>query len=413
MEDSLTDLPPNILTEILSRLPIKSIFVSKSACKTFLDLPSSNPYFNSLFSSKATQCLLVQFGDTYKPTRSIHLVDPEIATSSRYGERVKVNPMFRIPKYPVKYFRRFRAYGGGRNKNKFVLLNSCKGLVYFAEQTVCERSFICNPITREYVTVLDYDEEKNGQQLTMGLWLGFSEVENKYKVLRIYCTAIGRPWEVGFVQEFWAQVHVVGSSSWRDIEARPPSRYIDWDTCSVLLNETVCWLCRYPDISNFIVFFDFETEKFGEILPPPSYGVDQTLNRQSMNIGVLGGNLCVTDDTFHFDIWVMKEFGNRDSWTKEFVIDSAVHTGEPIDGPFQPLQFLKNGKILMLWNCDNLVCYDPKEKEFRFLDFGGVRTVGKVVPYTPSFVPLKESLMIDNLVVQNMPREDPDPSEDQ
>ncbi|GFQ01340.1 F-box protein at3g07870 [Phtheirospermum japonicum] len=124
--------------------------------------------------------------------------------------------------------------------------------------------------------------------------------------------------------------------------------------------------------------------------------------RQSMNIGVLRGYLCVTDDTRHFDIWVMKEFGCRESWTKEYAVDTASHVGRLLDGPFKPLQILGDGKILMIWDDRVLVKYDPETKDFRFLEFNGVRSLDKVVLYTPTFVPLKDVLMVDNLTVRNM-----------
>ncbi|KAK6158156.1 hypothetical protein DH2020_005470 [Rehmannia glutinosa] len=399
MPESLTDLPPNILSEILSRLPIKSLFVCRSVCKTFLNLTSSNPHFNSLHFSNTAQNLIIQFGSSYLPTRLVHLVDSELDTA--FGFRLKINvkekAMFQIPKFPAKYFKKYRLYIG--DENNFVLVNSCNGLLYFAERSVCERSFICNPITNEYVTLLEYDVEKN---LTMGLWFGFSPKENLYKVLRIFATVSGKPSQDGFKMEYWAQVHVVGSSSWRDIEDRPLSEYLSWDKWSVFLNGTVCWLCKYPETSKFIVFFDFHEEKFGEIAPSLDFGLEQQMNKHGMSIGVLGGYLCLGDDTRDFDIWVMKKFGSQDSWTKEFVVDTSIHMDKPLEGPFRPLQILSNGKILMIWADRVLVTYDPKTKGFGYLEFDGVESLGKVVLYTPSFVPLKDALMVDNLTVQNM-----------
>ncbi|KAL2238189.1 UNVERIFIED_CONTAM: putative F-box/LRR-repeat/kelch-repeat protein [Sesamum indicum] len=400
MAQSLPELPPDILSEIFSRLPIKTLFACRSVCKTFLNLTFSNPPVNFLRSSDTAQNLIIQFGDLHKPTTLIHLVDSELDTSFGSGERVFLKPMFQIPKYPVKYFKKCRLYAG--DENKFVLVNSCNGLLYFAERGVCERSFVCNPITNEYVTLLEFNEQNNERQLTMGSWFGFSPAENQYKVLRLFSTLTGKPWQIGFRQEFWAQVHVVGSDSWRYLEDKPLSEYLSWDTCSVFLNGTVNWLCKYPELSKFIIFFDFQKEKFGEILPPPSFGIDQRLSKQSMSIGVLGGYLCVTDDTQHFDIWVMKEYGCQESWTKEYTIDTTIPAGEPLRGPFRPLQMLCDGKILMIWLGRALVCYDPKNKKFRFFEFIGVESLAKAVPYTPSFLCLKDALMVDNVMVQNI-----------
>ncbi|KAK6137520.1 hypothetical protein DH2020_028773 [Rehmannia glutinosa] len=360
MPESLTDLPPNILSEILSRLPIKSLFVCRSVCKTFLNLTSSNPHFNALHFSKTAQNLIIQFGSSYQPTRLVHLVDSELDTA--FGFRLKVNvkekAMFQIPKFPAKYFEEYRMYIG--DENNFVLVNSCNGLLYFAERSVCERSFICNPITNEYVTLLEYDVEKN---LTMGLWFGFSPEENLYKVLRIFATVSGTPSQDGFKMEYWAQVHVGSSISMK---------------------------------------------KNSEIAPPLDFGLEQQMNKHGMSIGVLGGYLCLSDDTWDLDIWVMKKFGGQDCWSKEFVVDTSIHMDKPLEGPFRPLQILSDGKILMIWANRVLVTYDPKTKDFGYLEFDGVESLGKVVLYTPSFFPLKDALMVDNLTVQNMTsRENP------
>ncbi|KAK6158135.1 hypothetical protein DH2020_005449 [Rehmannia glutinosa] len=240
-----------------------------------------------------------------------------------------------------------------------------------------------------------------------------SPKENLYKVLRIFATVSDKPSQDGFKMEYWAQVHVVGSSSWRDIEDRPLSEYLSWDKWSVFLNGTVCWLCKYPETSKFVVFFDFHEEKFGEIPPPLDFGLQQQMNKHGMSVGVLGGYLCFSDDTRDFDIWVMKKFGSQDSWTKEFVVDTSIHMDKPLEGPFRPLQILGDGKILMIWADRVLVTYDPKTKGFGYLEFDGVESLGKVVLYTPSFVPLKDALMVDNLTVQNMTsRENQDLIED-
>lgn len=402
MAESLAELPPNILSEILSRLPIKSLFACRYVCKTFLDITSSNPYFNSLHSSKTSLNLIMQFGDACNhPTRYVHLVDSGLEIAFVFGEEVGLKLMFQIPNHPERYFKRYHLHAG--EKNCFVLVNSCDGLLYFAERSVCERSFVCNPITNEYVTLLGLDEERSRLQLTMGMWFGFSRGENQYKVLRIFSTLTGRPWEMGYKHEIWAQIHVVGSSSWRDIKDQPISEYLTWDTCFTLLNGTVYWLCRYPELKKLIIFFDFQQEKFGEVLPPLEFGIGWQINQHRMSIGVLGGRLSVTVNTESLDIWVVEKDESRVFWTKQFVIDKSIFMGYHIsEGPWRPLQILGSGQIVMMLLPLVLICYDPKEKTFQFIKSDRALTVGKAVLLRPSFVPLKDALMVDNVIVQKM-----------
>nr|GMD81860.1 F-box protein At3g07870-like [Ipomoea batatas] len=60
-------------------------------------------------------------------------------------------------------------------------------------------------------------------------------------------------------------------------------------------------------------------QTFPSAPPPPAVPEDDWIRR---SIGVLGNCLCLCDNTerTRLDIWVMKEYGNGDSWTKEFSI---------------------------------------------------------------------------------------------
>ena len=98
--------------------------------------------------------------------------------------------------------------------------------------------------------------------------------------------------------------------------------------------------------SVFIIGFDFEEEKFNQVPPPPHFGekYKEKENLYNLNMGVLGGCLSLCDCTFldHLDIWMMKEYGDPTSWTKEYVISS--HFG----GIYRPIKLLENGDLLMM-----------------------------------------------------------------
>ncbi|KAI3468776.1 hypothetical protein Pfo_025439 [Paulownia fortunei] len=404
MEESLTDLPQNILMEILVRLPMKSLFLSRCVCKTFLNLTTPNPHFIALHSSNATQTLVFQFGDVFKPSKLLRFVDPELDIDPGFVGNFRLKPIFQMPRMGSSNVIHYRS--NYREENKFVLVNSCNGLLYSVRRHAPdERSLVCNPVTNEYIKIPDVDVERRLRLQTKSMWLGFSPGTNQYKVLRIYSSSNGEPVEVG------AQVLVVGSSSWRDIEASPLGSDHSWDVCSTFLNGTIYWLDQsWKDI----VFFDFEREMFGDIALPPELGVEQLGNKHCMSTGVLGGCLCLSYNDYnaqHVDIWVMKKRGSQESWSKEFSIGTVRPWGRPVYGRFKPLQVLRNGEILMLWISNDLVCYDPKTKSLRFVGFHWLRLTPKAVAFTPSFISLKDSLLIDKVIKQYMrPRGDePDP----
>ncbi|KAK6158157.1 hypothetical protein DH2020_005471 [Rehmannia glutinosa] len=388
MAESLTDLPPNILMEILVRLPLKSLFISRCVCKTFLSLTTPNSHFIDLHSSNATQILGFQFGDVFNPSKLLRLAEPELDIAL---ENFVLKPLYQLPQMGTSVVMYRTNY---REDNKLVLVNSCNSLLYFVRRHAPdERSLVCNPVTSEYLIIPDVDRKIRLESRTKSMWLGFSPGTNQYKVLRISSSVNGEYVEVG------AQVFVIGSSSWREIEALPLGNDHSWDLCSTFLNGAMYWLDdqSYRDI----VFFDFERERFGDVALPPEFGDEQLKNKHCMSTGVLGGCLCVSYNDFnaqHVDLWVMRKRGDRESWIKEFVVDTVRPRAGPVFGRFKPLQVLRNGEVLMLWINNDLVCYDPRRKSLRFVGFHWLRmTTPRNVAFTPSFIPLKDALLVDRV----------------
>ncbi|KAG8374879.1 hypothetical protein BUALT_Bualt10G0041400 [Buddleja alternifolia] len=396
VSQSLTDLPQNTILEILARLPLKALYASRCVCKTFLNLSSPNPQFIALHSSSnASQALVIQFGDDVKPSKFLRWIDPEIDVARGRTPYFRLKPIFEVPEIWRRNMNIYRT--NIRYENEFVVVNSCNGLLYIAKQRSSsdERSVVCNPVTNEYVMVPNVDMRNKPLSETRMMMLGYTPGTNQYKVLRIFYTTNGEDLEVR------AQVHVVGSSSWRDIEDRPLGIDHSWDACPFYLNGAIYWL-SYLEMFTVVISFDFERERFDIIMLPPEFGEEQLRNKNGLGIGVLRDRLCVTNNVYnhHLDIWIMKKHDNEECWSKEFVIDTERPMGRRFYGQLRPLQVLSNGEIVMLWLDIDVVCYDPKNKSLKLVGFNWPRLHPKVVGFTPNFVPLKDTLLVDKVMVQ-------------
>ena len=117
---------------------------------------------------------------------------------------------------------------------------------------------------------------------------------------------------------------------------------------------------RELGIRDCVLGFDIRDDKFFE-LPQPDYE-NKGMNFQ-VDVGVLEGNLCVMCNYEHVcvDVWVMKEYGVKESWCKMF----SVHAVKWISAFMflRPLVYSKGGDMVLLEvNAGKLLWYDWKNK---------------------------------------------------
>ncbi|XP_059627463.1 F-box protein CPR1-like [Cornus florida] len=149
---------------------------------------------------------------------------------------------------------------------------------------------------------------------------------------------------------------------------------------AVFVRGALHWVvCGEPrsDKRNLIDAFDLGVEKY-RLVPQPDYLVDKDF---LLCPGSLGGRLCINCnyDGNYVDIWVMNEYGVKESWTKLF---SVVQFGYG-----RPLAYSRTGeKVLLNQDHSNLFWLDLKRK-----------TVKKVrIPGSPTF--FDDSICVGSLV---------------
>lgn len=182
---SLDDLPEELIFDILSRLPETTIIYYKCVCKRLLNLVSEIRF---------PKCLLIyQFQSMGSGSQPgfLKLVDIE--------EELDQN---NLPCKPFMDINMTKLFPGS-----FIFLaGSVDGLVCLWELTCeCDRSYICNPITREYMIT---PKQKIDVDCYFNVKYGFRvSLAGEYKVIRI---VRGDP--------VTAEVYTLGSHQWRNLD---------------------------------------------------------------------------------------------------------------------------------------------------------------------------------------------------
>ncbi|XP_057784838.1 F-box/kelch-repeat protein At3g23880-like isoform X2 [Salvia miltiorrhiza] len=284
--DFFKNLPAEIITEILLRLPVVSIPISKCVCKRWLHLLESDAFVKSHFARSAPALVVVGNSNQLKVLElegelNLHLES--------------YNP---LTQYDVPY----RLIGRIRNCfDGFLVINLS-----------FDKLVVCNPITRE---VIELDLPADPQQSTLlevsALGFGGSEV---------VCIK-RRPYD----DKLDCHVYTLGAGSWRRLEGIP---YNYHDGEGAFVNGNLHWIATIGGEASWISCFDVETECFSFFKAPPYHAQGLPLIRVT-SISALSGCLWFckvaseyvnSDGGCELTIWIMKEYGVDESWSMEYVI---------------------------------------------------------------------------------------------
>ncbi|XP_042489890.1 F-box protein CPR1-like [Macadamia integrifolia] len=341
----MRDLPYEIFINILPRVPIKSLFRFRCVCKAWRDL-LTDPHFikqqlnHSAETNISNRNLILNCGSNlYNVLYSIH-------NDTWDDEPVKLD-------LPCKL-------------STIEIVGSCNGLVcLLGYLNRVYDVIIWNPFTRDYKMLPYAPFQLPGRAVSRFpvLGFGYSPSKDVYKVLRVIyfhvdCRMVSSCRSL-------VDVHTLGTDSWRRI-GEIPFDIRDW-LSGIFVNGALHWIAIRSSRPDTIVSFDVGNEVFREI-PQPYFG-DHSFHSK---LGVLGGFLCMICTFYdnHVKIWVMKDYGVRESWIKHFSIHQPMVVGH--FKHLKPLGFTKSGEILLEMHDRKLVLYDLEKKRFRNLIIQGV-----------------------------------------
>jgi F-box interacting protein len=205
------------------------------------------------------------------------------------------------------------------------LVGSCDGLLCLAQGPYPNQAVLWNPSIRKFKILPspNFPRQKFGMR---AYGFGLDHLTCNYKVVAIFKYKCDN----SNVYKSQVKVHTLGTDdSWRLIDDFPSKTY----TSSYLdsgksVSGTINWL---PPIDcsvtlRPIVSLDLGTESYQDILQP-DYGEEELVMVKSCSLGVLRDCLFILREhrTHSSDIWLMKEYGKRESWIRLLNISNSIN----------------------------------------------------------------------------------------
>ncbi|XP_059451605.1 F-box/kelch-repeat protein At3g06240-like [Corylus avellana] len=334
-------LPCEVTIDIISRLPVKSLMRFRCVSKAWCSLIST-PHFisthlnRSLSNSQHPPCLFLSHYDN-KPNYSgiIHTLllylDQEIEQKGDF---------FRYPSDRIEF-------RGIHQRIEYVLhlVGSSNGLLCLANRVFNNENELCvlwNPSIQKAISL---PEPNIGfhDSLNHSVGFGYEPMTDDYKLVRLVYLRGTDHIAFNNVPPL-VEIYTLRTGIWRSITAPGPPYMMKMSSSSVFVSGAVHWpahtLRGQGAFRNVIMSFNMKDEAFGEMAMPESL---QGITSLNVAVAVVDGLLALVPcnefgNKASQAVWVMKEYGVTESWTKLFDIDI---------GGFRRVIGTKSGEVLV------------------------------------------------------------------
>nr|KYP51071.1 F-box/kelch-repeat protein At3g06240 family [Cajanus cajan] len=239
---------------------------------------------------------------------------------------------------------------------KYHIVGSCNGLLCLFE------------IYQGYFKLWNPSTGLKSKRLSIGVFpdviityhgFGYDHVNHKYKLLAV----------VEDVHETLTKIYSFGSNSCTVIQTFPcdPTRMQ-----GKFVSGTLNWIAKggVSDDQWVILSLDMANETYSEMVLPD----EEDEKICSPVLHVLCNSICVCffdSKSAHWIVWLMKEYGAQDSWTKLMMvphIGREISAGYPL---FEPLCISENGVVLLKTTSAKLVLYNSNDSRLDYLSTRG------------------------------------------
>jgi F-box interacting protein len=318
----MSDLPIEIVVDILSRLPVKSLIRFRCVSKTWRSLISTPNFITthlnrSLSNSQHTPCLLVShFGNKTTLSDAIHtlLLYRNQDDVEQKGDFF-ANPSDRIELHEPS------------NYGYYILglVGSSNGLLCLANMAFTKEGRFCvlwNPSIQK-VILLPKPNLGFHDWFDQFVGFGYDPMTDDFKLVRLAYHR--RTDDLGYkIFPPLVEIYTLRTGIWRVITAPDPPYVIQRRSSSAFVSGALHWPAHTPQgvFRNVIMWFNVKDEAFGEVGMPKSLEGRKDLN---FTVGLVNGLLALAPlNQFGFGneppyaLWVMKEYGVAESWTELF-----------------------------------------------------------------------------------------------
>lgn len=334
----MAGLPCELITDILGRLPVDSLLRFRCVSKWWRYIIDS-PRFAKLHLRRSVEAS-TGLSLFLRHSSSLYYVD--LGSQRR---AVETN-------YPLMCY-----------SDQIKVLGSCDGLLCISN--AADDVVIWNPSTRKH-KFLPYSavEVRRASVFSVCVYgFGYNDRTDDYMLLRLV-QLVTEPIESE------VSIYSLKDNAWRRLQDMPYSLVYP-RKMGVFVCGCLHWIMTRELVSesaNMLVAFDFHVEQF-KVVDQPEV-ID---NKLDMDVAILGGCLClsINDNHMNIDVWIMREYGLKESWTKLFTIPQS-EVARPL-GFARPLTYSYNGhRVLVRQDSKNLVWYDLLTKCVEKVEINGM-----------------------------------------
>jgi F-box interacting protein len=173
---------------------------------------------------------------------------------------------------------------------------------------------------------------------------GYDPISDNYKVVVVFSDLTHDDLSIDeLMNEVMREVrvYILGTNSWKNV-SEFPFAIVSVQHLGQHVNDTINWL-GFAGIKRFIASFDLGNETYQEVLLPDDSG---EVDENTLRLSVFRDYLCII---FGEDVWVMKEYGNKESWTKLFTM-SYMRDPRTSSYPYiKAIRVFEDGQVLLMY----------------------------------------------------------------